>query len=68
MASTRTKNPFVYLQQVRDEARKVVWPSRRETVISTIMVLVMAALAAVFFFAADQVFAIIIELILNIGA
>ncbi len=67
MATTRTKNPFVYLQQVRDEARKVVWPSWRETVISTIMVLVMAALAAVFFFAADQLFAIAIELILNIG-
>jgi preprotein translocase subunit SecE len=52
--ATRT-NPFTFLQQVRAEVSKVVWPTRRETVISTIMVFVFAALAAVFFLAVDGV-------------
>ena len=47
-------NPFTFLQQVRAEAAKVVWPSRRETAISTVMVLVMAVLASIFFLLADR--------------
>jgi preprotein translocase subunit SecE len=47
-------NPFTFLQQVRAEAAKVVWPSRRETAISTVMVLVMVVLASIFFLVADQ--------------
>ena len=46
-------NPFTFLQQVRSETAKVTWPSRRETMISTIMVFIMAGIAAIFFFAAD---------------
>jgi preprotein translocase subunit SecE len=61
-------NPFTFLQQVRSETAKVVWPSRRETVISTIMVLVMVFIAALFFFAADQLLSVIISLILNLGS
>ena len=60
-------NPFTFLQQVRSETAKVTWPSRRETMISTIMVFIMAALAAIFFFAADQLMAWAIGLILNVG-
>ena len=48
-------NPFTFLQQVRAEVAKVVWPSRRETAISTVMVLVFAVIAAVFFLLVDQV-------------
>lgn len=47
-------NPFVFLQQVRSEAAKVAWPTRRETAITTLMVFVMVAIAAVFFLIADQ--------------
>ena len=47
-------NPIAFLKQVRSETAKVTWPSRRETMISTVMVFVMVFLAAVFFFAADQ--------------
>lgn len=65
--ASKTTNPFVFLQQVRSEAAKVTWPSRRETLISTVMVLVFASLAALFFFAADQLMAWAIELILGIG-
>ncbi len=65
--ATRTTNPFTFLQQVRSETAKVTWPSRRETLISTAMVLAFAFIAAIFFFAADQVMAYAIELILGIG-
>ena len=63
----KTSNPFTFLQQVRSETAKVTWPSRRETMISTAMVLAFAALAMIFFFAADQVMAYGVELILGIG-
>ena len=60
-------NPFAFLQQVRAETAKVTWPSRRETMISTLMVLVMVFLAAVFFFAADQLLGWLVGLVLNVG-
>ena len=47
-------NPFTFLQQVRAEVAKVVWPSRRETVISTIMTLILVFITAIFFFIVDQ--------------
>ncbi len=59
--------PFEFLQQVRAEAAKVVWPSRRETVVTTIMVVLMAVSASVFFLLADQVFSKIIGFILTLG-
>lgn len=65
--ASNTKNPFTFLQQVRSETAKVTWPSRRETVISTMMVIAMAFLAAIFFFLADQIMAYAVELILGIG-
>ncbi|MGQ3215720.1 MAG: preprotein translocase subunit SecE [Shinella sp.] len=61
-------NPIAFLQQVRSETAKVTWPSRRETMISTIMVFVMVFLAAVFFFAADQLLGWLIGLILSASA
>ena len=65
--ASKTTNPFTFLQQVRSETAKVTWPSRRETMISTVMVMAFAFLAAIFFFAADQVMAFGVELILGIG-
>ena len=65
--ASKTTNPFTFLQQVRDEAGKVTWPSRRETLISTIMVIVMAFLAAIFFFVADQGIGWAVEFILGYG-
>ena len=46
-------NPFEFLQQVRTEVAKVTWPTRRETVITTVMVVAMSIAAALFFLAAD---------------
>ncbi len=65
--ASKTTNPFTFLQQVRAETAKVTWPSRRETLISSAMVLAFAAIAMIFFFVADQVMAYAIELILGIG-
>ena len=48
-------NPFEFLQQVRAETAKVTWPTRNETVITTIMVIIMAILASIFFLLADSV-------------
>lgn len=64
--ATKT-NPFTFLQQVRTEVSKVTWPTRRETLISTIMVLVMAVLAAIFFFVADQALGFAVGFIMNAG-
>lgn len=46
-------NPFQFMQQVRAETAKVTWPTRREVVVTTIMVLIMATLTAIFFFLVD---------------
>jgi preprotein translocase subunit SecE len=46
-------NPLQFIQQVRSEVGKVVWPSRREVVLTTAMVFVMAALTSTFFFLVD---------------
>jgi len=48
-------NPITFLRQVRSEMAKVTWPARRETGVSTVMVLIMVVMAAAFFFLADWV-------------
>ncbi|MGL4320800.1 MAG: preprotein translocase subunit SecE [Paracoccaceae bacterium] len=52
MAST---SPVQFMQQVRAEIAKIVWPTRREVVMTTIMVFIMAALTAVFFSLVDWI-------------
>ena len=65
--ASKTTNPFVFLQQVRSETAKVTWPSRRETMISTVMVLVFAVIAMIFFFTADVAMGYAIERLLSLG-
>jgi preprotein translocase subunit SecE len=48
-------NPFEFLQEVRQEANKITWPTRKETIITTVMVLIMVALASVFFMIVDAI-------------
>jgi preprotein translocase subunit SecE len=50
-----TTNPLQFIQQVRAEVAKIVWPTRREVVLTTIMVFIMAALTAIFFSLVDLV-------------
>jgi preprotein translocase subunit SecE len=60
-------SPFKFLQEVRAEAAKVTWPTRRETAITTMMVFVMTAVASVFFLVADQIMRFFVTLVLGIG-
>ena len=60
-------SPFKFLQEVRVEADKVTWPTRRETFITTIMVFVMVAATSIFFTVADQIIRIVITYILGVA-
>ena len=60
-------SPFKFLQEVRAEAQKVTWPSRRETAITTAMVFVMVAIASVFFLVEDQIMRMFVTLILGVA-
>jgi preprotein translocase subunit SecE len=60
-------NPFVFLQQVRTEVSKVTWPTRKETVITTIMVIVLSIAAALFFLGVDWVLRTLVQFILGMG-
>ncbi len=46
-------NPVQFINQVRAEAAKISWPTRREVITTTIMVFIMAAITSVFFFLVD---------------
>ena len=61
-------NPFTFLQQVRSEVSKVTWPSRRETIITSIWVVVMVFLAALFFFLVDQGLGYVVGELLSFGS
>ena len=60
-------NPFVFLQDVRQEANKVTWPNRRETTITTVLVVIMCVLASLFLAVTDQLIHLTINLILGFG-
>lgn len=60
-------SPFKFLQEVRNETAKVTWPTRRETMITTIMVFIMVAVSSIFFFVADQIIRIFVTFILGIS-
>jgi preprotein translocase subunit SecE len=64
MGMART-NPFQFLQQTRAEIAKVVWPTRREVALTTLMVFVMATLTAIFFFLVDWLIRQGLQLILT---
>jgi len=55
------------MQEVRAETQKVTWPTRRETLVTTAMVFIMVAVAAVFFFVADRIMLFAVTLVLGIG-
>jgi len=59
--------PVEFFRQVRAEAKKVTWPSRQETMMSTMFVFIMVALASVFLYFADQIIAYVVRMIMSIG-
>jgi preprotein translocase subunit SecE len=60
-------SPFKFMQEVRAEGEKVTWPTRRETLITTIMVFIMVALASILFLVADQIIRMVITYILGVA-
>ncbi|MFN3855749.1 MAG: preprotein translocase subunit SecE [Phreatobacter sp.] len=60
-------NPFEFMQQVRQEANKVTWPSRKEVGISTLMVVIFMVVAGIFFFVTDTVIRWGIQFLLSLG-
>jgi preprotein translocase subunit SecE len=61
-------NPLQFIQQVRAEAAKVTWPSRREVGLTTVMVMIMASIFAVFFFSVDLLIRYGLEAILSMAS
>ena len=61
-------NPAQFIHEVRQEASKVTWPTRKETGVSTAMVFVMVILAALFFLLVDQILQFGVKLILGLGS
>jgi len=60
-------NPFQFLQDVRSEASKVVWPTRRETLITTGLVVLMVLFASLFFVLVDKGLHVAVGLLLRAG-
>ena len=60
-------NAFEFIQQVRSEAAKVTWPTRRETLITTGLVILMVIVASIFFVTVDQALRLTIGFILGLG-
>ncbi len=61
-------NPAQFVQEVRQEASKVTWPTRKETGLSTAMVFVFAILASIFFLIVDQALQYGVKLVFGLGA
>ena len=60
-------NPLKFIQGVKQEAFKVSWPGKREVLIGSLMVFVLSSIAAVFFLLLDQIYKILLDLILTIS-
>ena len=61
------RNPIKFIQEVKQEAFKVTWPTGKETLQGTLMVVAMAIIASLFFLLLDQVLKFLLEMLLKIG-
>ena len=60
-------NPLKFVQEVRNETSKVTWPTRNETLVTTVMVFILVFLSSVFFFVADQILNWIVSFLLGLA-
>jgi len=60
-------NPLKFIQNVKQEAFKVTWPTRRDVLIGSLMVFALATVAAIFFLLLDQIYRFLLDIILNIN-
>lgn len=61
-------SPLEFMRQVQAETRKVVWPTRKETIMTAVMVFIMASLLGIFFFGVDRLFDAIVKFLLSLAA
>ena len=61
------KNPLKFIQEVKQEAFKVTWPTSRDVLIGSLMVFVLATIAAIFFLLLDQIYRVLLDIILTIN-
>lgn len=59
--------PLEFIRQVQAETKKVVWPSRRETIMTGVMVMIMTTLLAIFFLGIDSVFEMVVAFLLSLA-
>ena len=60
-------NPLRFIQTVKQEAFKVTWPTKREVMIGSLMVFALASIAAVFFLLLDQIYRVLLDLLLSVN-
>jgi len=61
------RNPLKFIQEVKQEVFKITWPTKKDTLTGSLMVFVLASLAAVFFLLLDQILRFLLNLILTIN-
>jgi len=61
------KNPLKFIQEVKQEAFRVTWPTGKETLQGTLMVVAMAIIASIFFLLLDQIFKFFLEILLRVS-
>ncbi len=61
-------SPLKFIREVRQETSKVTWPTRKETIITTVMVFIMVFLLSLFFLGVDQVLAVMVKLVLGLSS
>ncbi|MDC3087252.1 preprotein translocase subunit SecE [Paracoccaceae bacterium] len=60
-------NIFKFIQQSRQEASKIVWPTRRETITTTIMVFIMVTILSIFFLITDSIISFLLRIVLSLS-
>ena len=60
-------NPLKFVQSVKQEAYKVTWPTKKEVLLGSLMVFALAAIAAVFFLLLDQIYRVLLDIILTVN-
>ena len=61
------KNPLRFIQEVKQEAYRVTWPTKKDVMLGTLMVFVLATIAALFFLLLDQIYRFLLDIILTIN-
>jgi len=61
------KNPLKFIQEVKQEAFRVTWPTGKETMQGTLMVVAMAVVASIFFLLLDQVLKFLLDILLKVS-